>query len=117
MSNITGKDIYSTEEWKTILLESEYEMNDEIISQLTQAIADYHSLNKKVKENIPNRQKLLGEITILCEKFISIRSEYFCTKPANHQKELDDTLDYWVSSLQKKSVNKSKYLHQLNDFL
>lgn len=117
MPKITGKDIYSIEEWNIILSHSKYDKSNKTIQALSQAISNYHALNKKDKNMIPARQKLLEDIKILSEKLINERDKDFHHKSDKHRKNKEDTIDYWVSSLQKKANNKILYLDKLNEFL
>ncbi|QLZ67934.1 hypothetical protein FOLKNPGA_00711 [Legionella sp. PC1000] len=117
MSQITGRDIYSLNEWQTILLSSSYNKENRIIIEITDAITKYHQIEKKKADNIIGRKEALCRIEKLCEIYIAGRGDALCQKPKGSPKKLESSIDYWILSLQKKSNHKSQYLNKLESFL
>lgn len=117
MSQITGRDIYSIEEWQDILLSSTYDKENTIIMEITDAITKYHQIEKKKVENIITRKEMLNHIENLCERYVTEYGDDLLPKSKGKRKELDDNIGYWILSLQKKSNYKFHYLSKLESFL
>ncbi|AWN73478.1 hypothetical protein LEAN103870_19580 [Legionella anisa] len=117
MSQITGRDIYSINEWQTILLAANYVKENRVVIEITDAIIKYHQLEKKKADNIIARKEALSHIEKLCERFVAAREDDLCQKPKGSRKNLEGSIDYWILSLQKKSNHKLQYLNQLESFL
>ncbi|KTD42216.1 hypothetical protein [Legionella parisiensis] len=117
MSQITGRDIYSIIEWQTILHSSNPDKENKIISELTDAITKYHQLEKKKADNIILRKEALSHIEKLCELYVAERGDAIGKKTPGVHKKLEDGIDAWIVSLQKKSSHKLDYLGKLESFL
>lgn len=117
MPQITGRDIYSIEEWQTILNGSNYDKENTIIEQISHVIRKYHHLEKQRADNIFERKALLAQIERLCDDYITERRENLITKSKGEEKKLEGSIDYWIISLKKKANSKLHYLNKLEDFL
>lgn len=86
MPQITGRDIYSIEEWQTILNGSNYDKENTIIEQISHVIRKYHHLEKQRADNIFERKALLAQIERLCDDYITERRENLITKSKGEEK-------------------------------
>lgn len=60
MSQITGRDIYSINEWQTILLAANYVKENRVVIEITDAIIKYHQLEKKKQTtSLPEKKRYL----------------------------------------------------------
>jgi hypothetical protein len=114
---ITGRDIYSINEWQAIVKSSKQDKANTTIIEISKAIMSYHQIDKKNVDNLSNRRKALNHIESLCENYVAERGDQLCKKQPGNQKKIEDSIDYWILSLQKKSRSKSLYLSQLESFL
>ncbi|HHF7368498.1 TPA: hypothetical protein ACPSKY_003659 [Legionella bozemanae] len=117
MPQITGRDIYSINEWQAILHSSHGDKKNSIITEITDAITKYHQFAKKKADNIIARKEALSHIEKLCERYVAERGDALGQKPQGIHKKLEDSIDYWILSLQKKSNHKLQYLSKLESFL
>lgn len=117
MSKITGRDIYSINEWQTILLYSHYAKENGVIIEITDALTKYHQLEKHNADTILVRKEALSQISKLCARYIAERHDTLDQRPSGSHKKVKDSIDHWIVSLQKKAHHKSQYLGKLESFL